>query len=110
MTKLNIDIETIIKDAFMKNLDTTDWINELSEDIRRDNPEWWAEMVVKPLRETLAKAISENKDLLKEIIENYLYQEAEIDTKVDDYIREAVDRRVASLTRRLNITLEDEDE
>lgn len=110
MTKLNVDIEDIIKDAFMKNLDTTDWINELSEDIRRDNPEWWAEMVVKPLRETLAKAISENKDLLKEIIENYLYQEAEIDIKVDDYIREAVDRRVASLTHSLRLTLEDEDE
>lgn len=108
MTKLNIDIENIIKEAFMQNFDTSAFINELSEDICEGNPDWWAEQIVKPMRETLNKAILENEKLLKECIFEYL--DDEFDVRMEEYIRDAAERRIESLTQGLRIRLEKGDE
>lgn len=108
MTKLNIDIEKIIKEAFMQNFDTTAFINKLSEDICEDNPHWWVEQIVEPMRETLNKAILENEKLLKECIFEYL--DEEFDIRTEEYIRDAAERRIESLTRGLRIRLEKGDD
>ena len=108
MTDINIDFEKIIKEAFMQNFDTSAFINKLSEDICEDNPHWWVEQIVEPMRETLNKAILENEKLLKECIFEYL--DEEFDIRTEEYIRDSVERRIESLTRGLRITLEKGDD
>lgn len=108
MTNLNIDIEQILKDAFMNAFDAGDFINDLSHDINQNDPEWWASQVVKPLRDTLNKAISENKDFLKEII--WEFMDREFYDKVDRLIKVAIDERVKELSRGLRIKVEKDNE
>ena len=104
MTDINIDFEKLIKESFKEAFDTGDFINDLSHDISDNNPEWWASRVVEPLRDTLNKAISENKDFLKEII--WEFMDREFYDKVDRLIKVAIDERVEELTRGLRIRVE----
>lgn len=108
MTNFNIDIERIIKDAFMENFNDGAFIDDLSDDICRDNPEWWAEKIVKPLKNTLDKAILENKDFIKEII--WEYMDTEFYEKIEDYIKNCIYEKVKDLTQNIKIKAEIVDE
>lgn len=107
MAKINIDIEQMLKDAFKEAFDAGEFINDLSHDISNNDPEWWASRVIEPLRDTLNKAISENKDFLKEII--WEFMDREFYDKVDRLIKVAIDERVEELTRGLRIRVENDD-
>ena len=50
---MKIDIEKLIKDSFIENFNYDDFLDSLSEDIHSSNPDWWAKVVVEPLKETL---------------------------------------------------------
>ena len=104
MANFNIDIEQIFKDAFKESFDAGDFINDLSHDIYENNPEWWSTRVVEPLRDTLNKAILENKDFLKECIWQFMDQE--FYDKIDMFIRQAIDEKIDSLTHNLIIKVE----
>ena len=104
MTKLELDVEKIIEKAVVENFDNSAWVDSLSEDICRNNPQFWAEQIVKPLRDVLSKSLLENKEFLKECIFEYMDQE--FDCRMEEYIQEAAERKVESLTQGWRVTLE----
>lgn len=81
MTKLELDINEILDyDSLSDSI-----IENLSEDIHRANPEWWAEKVCKPMQEDLKKLLED-----RELIQNSIVQLLEDYVGVD-YIRNVVD-------------------
>ena len=106
-TKLEIDINDVLDFDSL-----SDYIIEnLSEDICKANPEWWAEKVCKPMQEDLKKLL-EDRELIQNSITQLLdkYVGAEyILNKVDRAISEQVKAAIrdklqdfdVSITRRL---------
>lgn len=85
MTKLELDINEILNfDSLSDSI-----IENLSEDIHKANPEWWAEKVCKPMQENLKKLLED-----RELIQNSLAQLLEDYVGVD-YIRDKVDRAIS---------------
>lgn len=84
MTKLELDINEILDfDSLSDSI-----IENLSEDIHKANPEWWAEKVCKPMQEELKKLLEDRK-LMQNSIAQLL-----VDYVGADYIRDAVDKAI----------------
>ena len=93
MTKIELDLTDVIDyDSLSDSI-----IENLSEDIHKSNPDWWAEKVCKPMQEDLKKLL-ENRELIQNSIAQIL-----IDYVGYDYIRNAVDdainRKVTTAVR-----------
>lgn len=85
MTKLELDINEILDfDSLSDSI-----IENLSEDIHKANPEWWAEKVCKPLQENL-KELLEDRELIQNSIAQLLKDYVGV-----DYIRDAVDDTIS---------------
>ena len=85
MTKLELDITEILDfDSLSDSI-----IENLSEDIHKANPEWWAEKVCKPMQEELKKLLED-----RGLIQNSIAQLLEDYVGVD-YIRDKVDRAIS---------------
>lgn len=89
MTNITIPIEDVVdydqlSDAIIENL---------SEDIHHQNPEWWAEKVCKPMQGEL-KLLLEDRTLMQnsfaQLLEDYVGV---------DYIRDKVDRAISEQVR-----------
>lgn len=85
MAKLELDINKILDfDSLSDSI-----IENLSEDIHKANPEWWAEKVCKPMQEELKKLLEDRKlmqDSITQLLEDYVGF---------DYIRDNVDRAIS---------------
>ena len=93
MTKIEIDLTEVVDyDSLSDSI-----IENLSEDIHKSNPEWWAEKVCKPMQEDLKKLL-EDRELMCNSISQVL-----IDYVGYDYIHNAVDdtisRQIKSVIR-----------
>ena len=85
MTKLELDINEILDyDSLSDSI-----IENLSEDIHKANPEWWAEKVCKPMQKELKKLLED-----RELMQNSIAQLLEDYVGVD-YIRDKVDRAIS---------------
>ena len=85
MTKLELDINDILDfDSLSDSI-----IENLSEDIRNENPEWWTEKVCKPMQEDLKKLLED-----RELIQNSIVQLLD-DYVGADYIINKVDRAIS---------------
>ena len=85
MTKLELDINEILDfDGLSDSI-----IENLSEDIHKANPEWWAEKVCKPMQKELKKLL-EDRELMRDSISQLL-----IDYVGYDYIRNVVDDTIS---------------
>lgn len=109
MSKLDLDIEKLVKEAIVEKFDEDIFIEQLSMDINKSNPEWWAEKVVESLRDTLNKAILENKDFIKEVIWEYMDREfyGEVKERLDSIIYEYVGDKVEKAMPEFNIIFKD---
>lgn len=109
MSKIDLDIEKLVKEAIVEKFDEDTFIEQLSMDIHESNPEWWAEKIVEPLRDTLNKAILENKDFIKSVIWEYMDREFydEVKEKLDSIIYEYVDAKVEKNMPEFNIVFKD---
>lgn len=45
MTNINIDLEKLIKEAFIEDFNYDYFVDAISTDICQSNPEWWQEKV-----------------------------------------------------------------
>lgn len=106
---MDIDIEKIVKEAIVESFDGDNFIERLSLDINESNPEWWAEKIVAPLRDTLNKAILENKDFIKSVIWEYMDREfyGEVKDKLECIIYEYVGTKVEKVMPEFNIVFKD---
>lgn len=103
MTNITIPIEDVVdydqlSDAIIENL---------SEDIHHQNPEWWAEKVCKPLQEEL-KILLEDRTLIQNSITQILTDYVGFDyikDKVDRAIREQVQAEVKARLNNFDVTL-----
>ena len=85
MTKLELDINDILDfDSLSDSI-----IENLSEDIRKSNPEWWSEKVCKPMQKDLKKLLKD-----RELIQNSIVQLLE-DYVGADYIIDKVNRAIS---------------
>lgn len=109
MSKFDLDIEKLVKEAIVEKFDEDIFIEQLSMDISQSNPEWWAEKIVKPLRGTLNKAILEDKDFIKAIIWEYMDREfyGEVKDKLKCIIYEYVGTKVEKAMPEFDIVFKD---
>lgn len=105
---MKIDIEKLIKDSFIENFNYDDFLDSLSEDIHSSNPDWWAKVVVEPLKETLQTAILNNKDLIQNVIENVIDYDFAYD-KLQALMEEKLKERIDNLMPKIKIKLEIEE-
>ena len=89
MTNITIPIEDVVDyDQLSDSI-----IENLSEDIHRSNPEWWADKVCKPMQADL-KQLLNNQGLIQnsfaQLLEDYVGV---------DYIRDKVDRAISEQVR-----------
>lgn len=97
MTNINIDLEKLIKEAFIEDFDYDHFVDAISTDICQCNPEWWREKIVTPLKDVLIKVIKENdnfvKEIIRDIVEEYVSEETIQDiaeTEVRNRVRVAL--------------------
>lgn len=107
MTKIEIDLTDVVDyDSLSDSI-----IENLSEDIHKSNPDWWAEKVCKPMQEELKKLLEDKelmRDSIAQLLEDYVGC-GYIRNKVDDAISEQVKATVrekmkdfdVAITRRL---------
>lgn len=109
MSKFDLDIKQLVKDAIVEKFDEDIFIEQLSLDICQSNPEWWAEKIVNPLRDTLNKAILEDKDFIKAIIWEYMDREfyGEVKDKLKHIIYEYVGAKVKKIMPEFDIVFKD---
>ena len=109
MSKLDLDVEKLVKEAIVEKFNEDIFIEQLSVDISQSNPEWWAEIIVKPLRDTLNKAILEDKDFIKSVIWEYMDREfyGEVKDKLKHIIYEYVGAKVEKAMPEFNIVFKD---
>lgn len=77
--KIEIDTKDIVE-AITDEFDAEDFLRVISDDILRDNPEWWTEQVVKPIKDDILK-LMKTKEFCQEMV-NYLLEETEIEEKI----------------------------
>ena len=109
MSKIDLDLETLVKEAITDNFDEDTFIERLSMDIQDSNPEWWAEKIVKPLKDTLDKSLLENKDFIKSVVWEYMDREfyGELKDKLQYIIREYVGTKVKDLMPEFEIVFKE---
>ena len=105
MSKSDLDIENIIKEAIIENFDMDAFVNSLSENIHNSNVDWWVRQVVNPIRETLEKAILENKDIIKYVIEYILDREYPY-KKIEKILEKKAEERISALLPKVKIKME----
>lgn len=105
MSKFDLDIEKLVKEAIVEKFDEDTFIEQLSMDINESNPEWWAEKIVESLRDTLNKAILENKDFIKSVIWEYMDREfyGEVKGKLECIIYKYVNTKIEKVMPEFNI-------
>lgn len=85
MTKIELDLTDVLDyDSLSDSI-----IENLSEDIHKANPEWWADKVCKPMQENLKKLLED-----RELIQNSIAQLLKDYVGVD-YIRDVVDDTIS---------------
>ena len=103
MTKLELDINEILDfDSLSDSI-----IENLSEDIHKANPEWWAEKVCKPMQADL-KQLLNNQGLIQNSIAQLLEDYVGVDyirDKVDRAIKEQVQAEVKARLNNFDVTL-----
>lgn len=111
MTNFNIDLEKIAKQTFIESFDINKFIEQLAHDVQFENPEWWARKIVTPLKDTLSKAILENKEFLKEIIMEFISQEfgEKIEDEITEKINECVEKVIKDRLPKFKIVMENEE-
>ena len=103
MTKLELDINEILDfDSLSDSI-----IENLSEDICKSNPEWWAEKVCKPMQEDLKKLL-EDRELIQnsitQLLDNYVGANYILD-KVDRAISEQVKAVIREKMQDFDVTI-----
>ena len=103
MTKLELDINEILDyDSLSDSI-----IENLSEDIHKANPEWWAEKVCKPMQEEL-KTLLEDRELMQnsiaQLLEDYVGADY-IRNVVDDTINRQIKAVVREKMRDFDVTI-----
>lgn len=95
MTQINIDLEEILKQAFIEHFDYDHLADALSTDICQSNPDWWRDEIIECLKDVLIKTIKKNDDFVKQIIrdvvDGYITEDL-----VQDIIEDEVRGRVRS--------------
>ena len=93
MTNINIDLEKLIKEAFIEDFDYDHFVDAISTDICQSNPEWWQEKVVTPIKDVLIKTIKKNDTFIKEIIQGIVEEYVSEET-IQDIAETEVRNRV----------------
>ena len=103
MTKLEIDINDVLDfDSLSDSI-----IENLSEDIRKENPEWWAEKVCKPMQEDLKKLLDDREliqNSITQLLDNYVGAEYSLN-KVDRAISEQVKAAIRDKLQDFDVTI-----
>lgn len=109
MSKIDLDLEKLVKEAIVEKFDEDTFIEQLSMDINESNPEWWAEKIVKPLKDTLDKSLLENEDFIKSVVWEYMDREFydELKNKLQYIIREYVGTKVKYLMPEFEIVFKE---
>jgi malonyl CoA-acyl carrier protein transacylase len=90
---IEIDFNEAIKEAFEDTFEHSDFLDCLSEDISRSNPEWWAEHVATPIKEELIKEIQSNEAFRKELVYT-ITNDNDLVEYAKKYLREQIDKIV----------------
>lgn len=108
MTKFNLDLEKIIKEAIKDAFDEDVFLEKLAIDIEKTEPSWWAEKIIKPLRSSLEESILKNETFIKSVIWEYMDREFydHLKGKFNILLREYVDEKVNKAMPKLKITVE----
>lgn len=70
MTTITLEIDS---QEIIDNLNTTEILEELCDDITESNPDWWAERICQPLLPAIEKKLQEeDNELLREVVYNIL--------------------------------------
>lgn len=112
MSKLDLDIKQLVKEAIVEKFDEDIFIEQLSMDINESNPEWWAEKIVEPLRDTLNKSILENKEFIKTVIWEYMDREfyGELKEKLRGIVYDYVGTKVEKIIPEFEVVFKDKTE
>ena len=94
MTNINLDLEKLIKEAFIEDFDYDHFVDAISTDIWQSNPDWWRDKVVEPLKDVLIKAIKENDDFVREMIRDLVDENMN-----EDFIQDVIEKEVRSRIR-----------
>lgn len=89
--KIEIDTKDIAE-AITDNINDYKMLDCISDDILKDNPDWWTERVVEPIKNDILK-LMQTKEFRKDMV-NYLLEETEIEKKI---IKEATDKIVKDI-------------
>lgn len=103
---VNIDINELVKEAIIEKFDEDIFIEQLSMDIHQSNPDWWIEKIVNPIKDILLNAILNNKDFLKEVIDNLFDREASYD-RLMRILEDKAEQRMRELMPRVSVKIED---
>lgn len=102
------DIKDLIKEAILEKFDEDIFIEQLSMDIQQSNPDWWIEKIVNPLKDILLNAILNNKDFLKEVIDNLFDREASYD-RLMRILEDKAEQRMRELMPHVSVKIEGRD-
>lgn len=105
---VNIDINKLVKEAIIEKFDEDIFIEQLSMDIHKSNPDWWIEKIVNPLKDILLDTILNNKDFLKEVIDNLFDREASYD-RLMRILEDKAEQRMRELMPHVSVKIEERD-
>lgn len=105
---VNININELVKEAIIEKFDEDIFIEQLSMDIHQSNPDWWIEHIVNPLKDILLDAILNNKDFLKEVIDNLFDREASYD-RLMRILEDKAEQRMRELMPNVSVKIEGRD-
>ena len=105
---VNIDINKLVKEAIIEKFDEDIFIEQLSMDIHQSKPDWWIEHIVNPLKDILLDTILNNKDFLKEVIDNLFDREASYD-RLMRILEDKAEQRMRELMPRVSVKIEGRD-
>ena len=94
MTQINIDLEEILKQAFIEHFDYDRLVDALSTDICQSNPDWWRDEIIDCLKDVLIKTIKENDDFVKQVI-----RELVDENMSEDFIQDVIENEVRDRVR-----------
>lgn len=95
MSKTNIDIEAIVRDAIKEKLED-DAYDLICNNLPVDDLSWWAENICKPIKKALVQELTnkENEELLRDCFEQVFAEFFSVDD-IQERIGVAVDKYVA---------------
>lgn len=105
---VNIDVNELVKEAIIEKFDEDIFIEQLSMNIHQSNPDWWIEHIVNPLKDILLDTILNNKDFLKEVIDNLFDREASYD-RLMRILEDKAEQRMRELMPHVSVKIEGRD-